>query len=263
MTKSLCFFNGKGGVGKTTLTVLFASYLQYARGKRVVVLDLEAGQFPVSEARERDRVMLGSPDSALAVYLKEKGLTVKKGGVFDIVKMEAGEKESDVDAIRRFYTYAYELKQSGKYDYVLVDFPAQFQRISPQSIFLASGLIDLCVIPTDVSRASMRWAKTVAGSLKGKADTAVLWNNLSWYDNTGGVADKLSVYFTADGIDVVPFKVKTFAKARRDSGVKYFVLNTVCWPEDNVRRANVCLEEAFSWLEDRVDKAGGKGSKKR
>jgi cellulose biosynthesis protein BcsQ len=50
----IAFSTQKGGAGKTTLTVLMASYLYYVRGYDVVVVDCDFPQFSIKDMRERD-----------------------------------------------------------------------------------------------------------------------------------------------------------------------------------------------------------------
>jgi cellulose biosynthesis protein BcsQ len=53
-TKYVAFSTQKGGAGKTTLTVLLASYLHYVRGFNVAVIDCDFPQYSISEMRRRD-----------------------------------------------------------------------------------------------------------------------------------------------------------------------------------------------------------------
>ena len=53
-TKSVAFSTQKGGAGKTTLTVLAASYLHYVKGFNVAVIDCDYPQHSIVEMRERD-----------------------------------------------------------------------------------------------------------------------------------------------------------------------------------------------------------------
>lgn len=46
--------NQKGGVGKSTITILLASYLYYVKGKNVAVVDCDTLQHSVSHMRKRD-----------------------------------------------------------------------------------------------------------------------------------------------------------------------------------------------------------------
>ena len=44
----------KGGAGKTTLTVLVASYLHYVKGYNVAVVDCDFPQYSIHDMRKRD-----------------------------------------------------------------------------------------------------------------------------------------------------------------------------------------------------------------
>lgn len=46
--------NQKGGVGKSTMTVLLASYFHYVKGKNVAVIDCDYPQFSIQALRSRD-----------------------------------------------------------------------------------------------------------------------------------------------------------------------------------------------------------------
>jgi cellulose biosynthesis protein BcsQ len=53
-TLFIAFSTQKGGVGKTTLTVLAASYLHYVKGYNVAIVDCDYPQHSIVEMRERD-----------------------------------------------------------------------------------------------------------------------------------------------------------------------------------------------------------------
>ena len=53
-TLLVAFSTQKGGAGKTTLTVLMASYFYYVKGMDVVVVDCDYPQFSIKDMRERD-----------------------------------------------------------------------------------------------------------------------------------------------------------------------------------------------------------------
>ena len=50
----VAFSTQKGGAGKTTLTVLVASYLHYVKGYNVAVIDSDFPQYSIHEMRKRD-----------------------------------------------------------------------------------------------------------------------------------------------------------------------------------------------------------------
>ena len=56
--KFVAFSTQKGGAGKTTLTVLAASYLYYVKGLKVRVGDCDYPQFSIEEMRQRDRDLI-------------------------------------------------------------------------------------------------------------------------------------------------------------------------------------------------------------
>lgn len=50
-TLLVAFSTQKGGAGKTTLTVLMASYLYYVKGMDVVVVDCDYPQYSIKDMR--------------------------------------------------------------------------------------------------------------------------------------------------------------------------------------------------------------------
>lgn len=56
--KFIAFSTQKGGAGKTTFTVLTASYLHYVKGYNVVVVDCDFPQHSINQMRKRDAELL-------------------------------------------------------------------------------------------------------------------------------------------------------------------------------------------------------------
>ncbi|MDR2146326.1 MAG: ParA family protein [Tannerella sp.] len=57
-TLFIAFSTQKGGMGKTAVTVLVASYLHYVKGYRVAVLDCDFPQHSIVRERRRDEVLI-------------------------------------------------------------------------------------------------------------------------------------------------------------------------------------------------------------
>ena len=55
----IAFATQKGGIGKTTLTVLTASYLHYVKGYNVAVVDCDAPQNSIADLRAREVKVIG------------------------------------------------------------------------------------------------------------------------------------------------------------------------------------------------------------
>jgi len=53
-TKIISVVGEKGGIGKTTLNIILASDLFYAKGKKVVLLDLDDPQYSIYNKRQRE-----------------------------------------------------------------------------------------------------------------------------------------------------------------------------------------------------------------
>ena len=57
-TKIISIVGEKGGIGKTTLNIILASELRYARGKKVVLLDMDDPQYSIYKKRNRELQLL-------------------------------------------------------------------------------------------------------------------------------------------------------------------------------------------------------------
>ncbi len=61
--KFVAFSTQKGGAGKTTMTVLMASYLYYVKGLKILVVDCDYPQQSSEEMRKRGSTLLEINDS--------------------------------------------------------------------------------------------------------------------------------------------------------------------------------------------------------
>lgn len=86
-TKYVAFSTQKGGAGKTTLTVLVASYLHYVKGYNVAVVDCDHPQYSISGIRGRDaEASVKDPYYQKMVYEQIKKLGKKP---YPVVKSKA------------------------------------------------------------------------------------------------------------------------------------------------------------------------------
>ena len=77
-TLFVAFSTQKGGVGKTTFTVLAASYLHYLQGYNVAVLDCDYPQYSINAMRKRDTQQVETDDYyKLMAYSQFKQLNKK------------------------------------------------------------------------------------------------------------------------------------------------------------------------------------------
>ena len=105
--------NQKGGVGKSTLTVLLASYFHYRKGKNVLVVDCDYPQHSIKAMREWDVKNVEKNQRLQGLLVEQFGNTGKKA--YNILSSTPEQaKETAFGFIDRSDT---------EYDLVLVDLP--------------------------------------------------------------------------------------------------------------------------------------------
>ena len=101
----VAFSTQKGGAGKTTLTVLVASYLHFVKGYNVAVVDCDYPQHSIVEMRERDlKMAMDDPYYKRMAYEQVQQLKKKAYPVIESTPEDAVEKvkelaDSDFDII--------------------------------------------------------------------------------------------------------------------------------------------------------------------
>ena len=97
-TKIISVVGEKGGIGKTTLNILLASDFYYAKGKKVVLLDVDDPQYSIHKKREREMALS-----------RERGIDPG-----DRYPIEPVTVENIQDVILKYY---------GQVDFIIVDLP--------------------------------------------------------------------------------------------------------------------------------------------
>jgi len=102
----IAFSTQKGGAGKTTMTVLAASFLHYVKGYNVAVVDCDYPQFSIADMRKRDveQVLNDAHYKCMAHNLfsqiKKDAYPIAECATVDaIAKAEALQNEEDLDFI--------------------------------------------------------------------------------------------------------------------------------------------------------------------
>ncbi|WP_170108786.1 ParA family protein [Spirosoma oryzae] len=151
----------KGGVGKTTLTMLTATYL-YALGMRIMVIDADKPQHSIHKMRLKELNDLNG-DAALKAVYDEKGLSPYK-----II-------ESSIDEAGNVLPI---IIDSGQFDYIFLDLPGTLN-VAGMSV-LASH-IDKLIIPMEQDQKTFASGfETVAfyRSIKPEIPIGLLWNRI-------------------------------------------------------------------------------------
>lgn len=144
--KTIALFNEKGGVGKSTHTVLFASWLAYHCGRKVLVVDLESPGVRMQSVRDSELSQMEDPSSALSRYLDMAG---RPEAFWDIVSPLSGVGVVTKKILDSVMEDLWKIVAADGYDYVLFDFPSGMTDLSPSFVVCGSGLVDLLVVPVD------------------------------------------------------------------------------------------------------------------
>lgn len=252
--KCFCIYNGKGGVGKTILTAMFASYLQYHEKCRVAVIELERPVCRMLGYRMRELEDLNKPGSQLSAYFRRNG---RPDSFFDILPWGEGVQACSGSYLSELNKRCWDFAEGdGRfYDYVLVDFPANFLNESEAYELMDSGLFDHVFVPISTHRPTWEEALRLYEFLKAcSVSCSFVWNNISKADiaRKGFIAG-LNVILESHGIESMPGMVQSFVKAGRESSDRFFVNSTVCWPQRFVELNCPSMLDLFRAMKVRVD----------
>lgn len=274
MGKVITFFNDKGGVGKTTLTALFACYLAYRRNKRVIVIDFDYPNYRLRMYRQKDRELIESdPSSALArcnaarmAELKQRNNGVEpkdEDKYFPLytIKDEGGFSEDLLSNIRR----AIEINKE-KCDYLLLDLPGRFLEKDPAHYIIFNGVVDFIIVPITADSQTQDAAyslyqrvhsdtyKATSGKESGQR-MAFLWNNINADDRKRniGLSSRNEANQTLLNVDFISHKLNSIPSLTRDSSYPQFIRNTICYPVQNIKRVCRNIELIFTEMMFRID----------
>jgi len=172
--KNLCvaFSTQKGGAGKTTLTVLVASYLHYVKGYDVAVVDCDYPQYSIAEMRERDLKMATEDDYYKSLAYQQFTRLNKK--MYPVVK-SLPEKAAET---------AKALQAKGKYDIIFSDLPGT---VNKEGVIYTLSTMDYIFAPISadhlVLKSTLRFASRLNDTLitTGKAKIKglyLIWNQV-------------------------------------------------------------------------------------
>jgi cellulose biosynthesis protein BcsQ len=112
-TLFIAFSTQKGGMGKTSVTVLVASYLHYVKGCRVAIIDCDFPQHSISKERNRDSDLVMSDDYfKRAAYNQFSTLGIK---AYHVKESTAAEAINDAEKLME--------TSSKSFDIIFFDLP--------------------------------------------------------------------------------------------------------------------------------------------
>jgi cellulose biosynthesis protein BcsQ len=165
----MAYATQKGGVGKTTFTVLTASYLHYEKNLNVLVVDCDYPQYSILQMRERENETV-SKDRQLKALAYEQFTRLDKKA-YTILKASA---ESAISIVEGF------LEQTKiTIDLVLFDTPGT---VNTSGMYKLLSELDVFLIPISADRvvleSSLNFAKAIGEMIKDKPQKRLhlFWN---------------------------------------------------------------------------------------
>ena len=252
--KIITFFSEKGGVGKTTFSSMFASWLCYAKREKVYVFDFDFPGYQMTNMRNRDQGVLDRGDNQLA--------QLASGNEFFQIAQIKGDYKGYKDA--HLQDIADKIARMKELDgYAVMDFPGRFLKCDPAYYLIKVGLIDLIVFPitTDVQSitSALNLTNVVRNEL-GRKDQGLMYMwNMETANERKGKRDWYATYdhlFKSMNIPVASVRMRDIEILRRDPPTFGFVRNTMCWPDVNVKMRCPYVEDLFSEIKRTLDGRG-------
>lgn len=210
--KAVSFFSAKGGTGKTTFNMLFASYLHYSLGKRVLYLDFDGPEYNAYFTRLRELPDDGDKPAASAFYPIEQV------------------KERSVQSIRALADRLNNL--SGYLDYVMMDFAGSFEPTDPVVQLAKARVLNHIVIPMEIDRMILSSAKSLAKAFSMMGQKPLLFYNRVSASDAPGLFEDLDSMFESTGLSVSKHRIKAAkAMTRESNSSKTFLRSSVCFPK--------------------------------
>lgn len=125
--------NQKGGVGKSALSVVLASYFHFEKGLNVAIVDCDSPQHSLVRMRERDKKAV-SNSAYYRQLIKQQWSRVQKKA-YPIVGSTAEKAREAADAIAA----------GGDYDLIFVDLPGT---VESTGVFRTIVNMDYVLTPT-------------------------------------------------------------------------------------------------------------------
>lgn len=225
---NVAFSTQKGGAGKTTLTVLVASYLHYVRGYNVAVIDCDFPQHSIADMRKRDLQMTMEDDHYKLMAYEQFSSLGKKAYV--IVESSPENAMEDAKAV---------IEEMNP-DFVFFDLPGT---INNPEVVKTLSFMDYIIAPISadqlVLESTLQYVVTINDALitPGKAKIKglyLLWNLVDGREKT----ELYEVY--EDVIDKLGFPLfKTFLpdskRFRKEQSVSHKALfRSTLFPADKV-----------------------------
>ena len=225
----LSFFSAKGGTGKTTFNMLFASFLQYKLGKKVLVLDFDRPEYNFSYTRKREIAILdneGKDYDTNNFYPVEEVEVLNESGIIKIADMM-----KDV---------------SGEVDYIIMDFPGSFSESDAVCILAMKQAIDIIIIPVVLDGMNIASSKALAQILQECGQKTLLFFNRVHGKEKPELYEELREWFEENSIAISSHRIRNTLSMKREMGNTGYLRSTTCFPEKVIKEKNPGILNLFN-----------------
>lgn len=232
----MAYATQKGGVGKTTFTVLTASYLHYVKGFNVLVVDCDYPQHSIDRMREREIETVSSDVKLKAFAWKQFSKIDKKAYI--ILKASA---ESAEEIVKEFLNETNEI-----IDVVLFDIPGT---VNTLGMYKLLSILDVFLVPISADRvvleSSLNFAKAISEMIKEipKKKIYLFWNMVDKREKTE-LYDVYSKGITKLGLTLLETRVPDTKRYRKEllrSGQRPF-RSTLFPPDKQMAKGSYIME---------------------
>ena len=223
-TKYVAFSTQKGGAGKTTMTVLVASYLHYVKNYNVAVIDCDYPQCSIVEMRKRD-FKLVQEDEHYKWMAYEQFMRLDKKA-YPVVESNLQKAISDADRIT----------EGANFDFVFFDMPGTMNN---EDLIHALAQMDYVIAPISADRvvmeSTLNYALAIQTRMIGKCNIKslhLLWNMVDGREKT----ELYEVYeeiIAELGLTVLKTFVPNSLRFRREQSISHrAVFRSTLFPAD-------------------------------
>lgn len=206
----VAFSTQKGGAGKTTLTVLMASYLSYVRGMNVLVVDCDYPQYSIKDMRNRDLEILKINSAFKKTFYELRQKIQRDPYPILITKPE--------DALARVKA---KIEEGGEYDLVLFDLPGT---INNPGVAKTVSLMDYIFCPVSADKlileSSLAFAMKVRDEIMplngcSVKDLYMVWNQVDARERTD-LYDRYEEVFEEQNLPTLKTRLPDTKRFRRE-----------------------------------------------
>lgn len=207
--KFVAFSTQKGGAGKTTLTVLMASYLYYVKGMKVLVVDCDYPQFSIEEMRKREGALMEiNPSFRKAVLENRQKTGLAQYPLLMTAPEDAMLKVRDI------------VEAGNEIDIVFFDLPGT---INNRGVVNVINCMDSVIVPVSADKVILEsslafalkiqeWLTTGKSQVK---EMYMLWNQVDAREKTD-LYDQYEKLFEELGLQTLQTKIPDTKKYRRE-----------------------------------------------